>query len=78
VEDFTDADLIAELMELDPILAERRPGGITAHEYAALYHVDVRTANVRLKKHMDNGILRRELCRLPDRPPTYVYYKTKC
>ncbi len=77
MEDFTDQDLINELLELDPILAERKPGGITTQEYSALYHIDQRTAQTRLTRYVDDGILRRELCRIPDKAPCFVYYSVQ-
>jgi len=55
VENFTDTDLLAELLALDPPPAERRPGGVTVQEYAAARKLTKSNASGKLVELYSRG-----------------------
>ena len=74
MEEFTTADLIAELKE--HYYQDRRPGGVTANEWAEVQDITESTARGQLNKLAKGGILTKEKARAEGRIK-WVYYKAK-
>lgn len=74
-DEFTTADLLAELAQyIDPI-HDRRPGGVTIKEYAKEFGVSQKQAARILGQLFEQGILTRERVRVNRFGVGYVYYK---
>jgi hypothetical protein len=74
VENFTENDLMAELLAADPPLTERKPNGVTVNEYAAARHISPGIASDKLYRLWQAGKLIREWC-IVDGQRMLVYYK---
>ncbi|MHC4389530.1 MAG: hypothetical protein ACYSX1_13115 [Planctomycetota bacterium] len=74
MESFTDLDLLDELAQYHQPLAERREGGITAGEYGAQMGYTRKTARKKLNAMVDEGLLVKEHCKIPQ-GREFVYYK---
>ena len=74
MESFTDQDLLAELLEAQPLPAERH-GGITSTEYGDARGISTRAGLTLLEKERKRGRLYREWTDV-DGHGIYVYYKS--
>ena len=75
--DFTTEDLINELQAYHQPVADRRPGGVTATEWAEAQNISESIARKQLKQLAADGVLIKEHCRLAPRAMGYVYYKVQ-
>ena len=73
---FTDLDLLDELAQYHQPLAERKPGGVTAGEFAERMGWTRKTARKKLNKRVASGEMVKELCKHPN-GRVYVYYKVE-
>lgn len=73
-DDFTDQDLIAELLQLRPTYPPRH-GGVTAREWAKARGIGKRYAYTQLEEWVSAGILRVEWNSIPGEQAAKVYYR---
>lgn len=74
-EEFTTADLLEELAKYADPINDRRPGGVTASEYAEEFGISEKTAARILKELYRDGVLVRERIRVNRFGVGFCYYK---